>query len=322
MRRQPIPATIFTLSVLAIAVSSTTGCDTEAGHAPTSSMRTGDIGGGHDQPASVAHGEANLAAERPDALLVEPLGYDPESRDYPLIVFLHSYAGGAVEQAWYLHLLQLQASTQDFLLLLPSGAVDAAGNTFWEATDTCCDHDAVQPGDADWLAGQIDRVVSEHPVSRVGLFGASNGGFMAHAMACQHADRVDAVASFAGMTFEDATLCDPSQPVSMLHIHGTSDDVVFFDGLHDESGPAPLTGGYPGAEETVARWVAYDRCDDESTELAPIDVETSLEGAETAREAWSCPEAAVELWTVHGGGHRLEVDLDFAAEVVHWLTIS
>jgi len=258
-------------------------------------------------------------ATRSDAQLVEPIGYDA-SRAYPLIVLLHYYQGSAVENAWYFHVLQLQLVTRDFLLLLPDGTVDEEGNRFWEATDTCCDHDGREPGDVEWLVGQIERVRADHDVSRVALFGASNGGFMAHAMACQASEHIDAIASFAGVTYEDASLCAPAQPVSVLQIHGEDDDVVYYDGLYGETGPAPLTGGYPSAGETVSRWLEPNGCEGEPTELPRLDLDTTADDDETVPLAWSCSEAEVELWTMGGVGHAPDVDTAFAAKVVDRLS--
>ena len=48
---------------------------------------------------------------------------------------------------------------------------------------------------------------------------------MAYRMACQSADLIAGIASLAGATFLDPSRCAPSQPVNILHIHGTADDI-------------------------------------------------------------------------------------------------
>ena len=51
---------------------------------------------------------------------------------------------------------------------------------------------------------------------------------MAYRMACESADLIAGIASLAGMTFLDPSRCAPSQPVNILHIHGTADDSIIY----------------------------------------------------------------------------------------------
>lgn len=314
---------------VALLAAWTLGCATESPAPRSGELFDGDADAGWSGAGDDVRVDARIAVApqggvmapqqiRPDAQLVEPIGYDA-SQAYPLIVLLHFYQGSAVENAWYFHFFQLQAASRDFLLLLPEGTVDTEGNRFWEATDTCCDLDHAEPGDVEWLTRQIEQVRAGHDVSKVVIFGASNGGFMAHAMACQASEHIDAIASFAGMTYEDGSLCNPTHPVSVLQIHGKDDDVVHYEGLVGEDGPAPLTGGYPGAVETVSRWSGHNGCEGDTTGLPQLDLDTSVAGDETTPMAWSCSEAEVELWTMAGVGHSPDVDTTFARQVKDWL---
>ena len=74
--------------------------------------------------------------------------------------------------------------------------------------------------------------------SRIIIAGHSNGGYMSHRMACDHADLLAGVASLAGSTFEGTITgsydvfgqpdyaCEPTEPIHVLEIHGTADRVV------------------------------------------------------------------------------------------------
>ena len=59
--------------------------------------------------------------------------------------------------------------------------------------------------------------------------GFSNGGLMANALACRAARRVRAIVLVAA-GYEGLGRCAPAAPVSVLSIHGTSDQVVRLSG--------------------------------------------------------------------------------------------
>jgi polyhydroxybutyrate depolymerase len=68
-------------------------------------------------------------------------------------------------------------------------------------------------------------------------------------MACDHSDRLAAIVTIAGMQFKDINKCKAKNPVSFLHIHGTADIKIKYDGdiLQEVE--------FPSAEETVADWM-------------------------------------------------------------------
>ena len=65
---------------------------------------------------------------------------------------------------------------------------------------------------------------------------------MALRMACERADLFAAVVSHAGAAFENPASCTPSEPVSVLHIHGTEDMTILFDGGQSEHSDGALVG--------------------------------------------------------------------------------
>ena len=58
---------------------------------------------------------------------------------------------------------------------------------------------------------------------------------MAYHMACKGLPGLRAVASLAGTSYVEESSCDGAPPVSVLHIHGTEDSVIRFDGDATES---------------------------------------------------------------------------------------
>jgi polyhydroxybutyrate depolymerase len=122
--------------------------------------------------------------------------------------------------------------------------------------------------------------------------------------------------SLAGATFADRTKCAPSEPVSVLQIHGTADEIV------DYNGGVIFGRAYPGATETVASWASYDGCRAPGGPApAPLDLDKGIGGAETAvtRFAGCAAGTAVELWTMNGGGHIPNLSPSFSSLIVDFL---
>ncbi len=67
---------------------------------------------------------------------------------------------------------------------------------------------------------------------RVYAMGFSNGGGMAHRLACDAADVFAAIGTVAG-AYVDAAACDAAQPVAVASFHGTRDIVVPYAGAGD-----------------------------------------------------------------------------------------
>lgn len=255
--------------------------------------------------------------DRPFRLHV-PTTYDGD-RPAPLVVALHGWGGNADRIAAQLGLADA-AEERSFLLALPEGETDSEGRQFWNASPACCNADGRDLDDSGYVSAVIDEVARRYRVDagRVFAVGVSNGGFMAHRLACDHADQVAAVVSIAGAQAVDPAACHPSQGVSVLQVHGTADETIHYGGgsiIGDHS--------YPSAEQTVGGWRDLDRCDD-GPGLAdvPLDGDPTLPGAETVRTSWSagCADASeIALWTVEGGGHAPHVTPAFTDALLDWL---
>ena len=279
----------------------------DAGTAPGLDAGTPDAG---YQPDPVL-------AERPYQLVV-PVGASP-STALPLVVLLHGFAETAsLLDTWFGMSDEAQART--FLLALPEGTRNATGQQFWNATDGCCAA-GVDVDDVAYLSSVIEDVKARHRVDgrRVYLVGHSNGGFMAHRLACERADLVTGIVSFAGATWDDASRCTPSRPVSVLQVHGTLDAVVLYLGGRTVMGSA----SYPSAEDTVRTWAVKNGCTGTQLQRLTGDLDLALDVLldETTREAFTgCPQdGAVELWSIFGGSHFPLLSGDFATLTFNWL---
>ena len=218
-----------------------------------------------------------------------------------LVVLLHGYGvSGAVQNLYFQ--FDAQAEQRGFLSVHPDGTKNIIGGQFWNATDACCGFGSTVDDDG-YIMSIIDQVSARYTVDpkRIFLLGHSNGGFLAYRLACNHADRIAAIASLAGDTWLDPAKCKPSQPVSVLQAQGTADRTITYDG-----GSVLFGIQFPGSVQTASMWAAYNGC---SATSAPgpgaVDLLPSIAGSETSTATFGgCPPGIdVELWTMQGAPH-------------------
>jgi len=121
--------------------------------------------------------------------------------------------------------------------------------------------------------------------SRIYATGLSNGGYFSYQLACDLAPRLTAIAAVAA---GDVTLgCRPGVVVPLLHLHGTDDNVVPYDG----------SPWLKGAEESVAGWA-------QRVNECPADPVPGFATGDVHCDVWSCgPTDEATLCTIDGGGH-------------------
>jgi polyhydroxybutyrate depolymerase len=271
-----------------------------------------DSGGGDaaiDAPGVDAGG---IVASRPYTLHV-PSGYDP-TKQTPLVVMFHGYTVDGPSEELYMG-LTAASDASTFLYAYGNGTVDKTGYRFWNATNACCDLDAIPVDDVAYFDAIVADVSSKYNVDRKRIYevGHSNGGFMGHRLACDRASTLAAVVSLAGAQWDDPNKCQPSEPVSIVELHGDADALVIY------GGGSTTEGTYPSASATANIWGAKDGC---NGELSPtgqtLDVDTTLPGNETIVSAFSgCPAGIdVQLWRIQGGSHIPTISHPGFAELV------
>jgi polyhydroxybutyrate depolymerase len=245
-----------------------------------------------------------------------PASYDPAT-PAPLVIALHGYTSNAAELESYLRLTP-EADRRGFVYAYPDGSTGSRGERFWNATDACCSFGGSGPDDSRYLSDLITKIQDTYRIdrARVYVLGHSNGGFMSFRMACDHADQIAAIAAINGATWADAARCKPSEPVSVLAIHSSADETIA------HGGGAIGGSSYPSAAQTVAQWVAHDRCATTATDAPALDLVSDLPGAETAVREYvqGCAGgAAVRSWTVNGGKHVPALGPAFAPAMLDFL---
>ncbi|HZM75592.1 MAG TPA: alpha/beta fold hydrolase [Candidatus Limnocylindrales bacterium] len=246
-----------------------------------------------------------------------PRSYNPASK-VPLVVLLHGYTSNSAEAESYFK-LTAESERRGFLCAMPDGTQDRRGKQYWNATEACCDFYGGGADDTGHLTRLVEKVKSGFSVDakRVFFIGHSNGGFMSHRMACDHADVVTAIVSLAGMVTSKPEQCQPARGVTVVQIHGTMDETISYTGGYNGGQP------YPSAAETVAFWRKQNSCGDAAdASVNPLDLERELEGAETTvtRYRAGCRDGSrVELWSMKGAKHVPALSANFSPAIVDFL---
>lgn len=251
-----------------------------------------------------------VGGDRP-AIVLPPPEHDA-ARPTPLLVVLHGYAASAaqVERRFP---LGSGAAVAEVILVRPQGTTDAVGRRFWNASEACCDLFGAGVDDAAYLLDLIAEIEERLTVSEIALFGHSNGGFMAYRLACDHPERFAAVVTVAGALDDPPPDCGDGGPARVLHIHGTADPIIDFEG-----GALPRRPPYTSAEATVAAFATGAGCGAFAAG-APFDLDAGIEGAETVPYEADCPEGRrVTLWRIEDGRHEPDVRESFAARVLRF----
>lgn len=253
--------------------------------------------------------------ERPFTLVL-PSNYQPGT-PAPLIIGLHGYTAESPYAQNYFALGKV-ADEKGILTVYPSGSKDTNGYLFWNATPACCNFDSNSVDDEAYLLSIIDSVSKDHTVdpARIYIIGHSNGGFMAHRMACNQSDRIAAIVSLAGATYSNPKSCNPTSPVSVLQIHGSNDEVISYTGGY------LFSSAYPSARRTIDLWGKLNECGKKPYRVLPrLDLDRKISGLETTVLRYKgCKTGAnSELWTINKGKHSPELSATFAKSVIDYL---
>ncbi len=223
-----------------------------------------------------------------------PTGYSG-STPVPALFCIHGLAQNPVMfcldtgVAW-----PTKADQEGFVVIMPNGYMNS-----WNA-GTCCGG-AVSAGlDDVSLMRAIFAEVGKHvniDLRRVYATGLSNGGYLSYRLACEASDLFVAVAPSAGAigtaaigggtaTTSDLATCAPTQKISILDIHGTSDPLI----------------PYSTQKPSLAIVQASDGC---SATTMPATVAPS--GGDTTCVSFTgcpaCPNVNVTGCSIADGGH-------------------
>lgn len=220
----------------------------------------------------------------------------------PLVLAFHGGGGHAefmADDARYG--LGREAERSGFVVAFPNGYSRWPGGRLatWHAGGCCGEARDRGIDDVGFARAVVAAVQARVAIDagRVFATGMSNGGMLAHRLACEASDVFAAVASVAGT--DALQRCEPTRPVSVLHLHARDDTHVLYGG---GAGPGAFRDtrqvmDFVSVPETMRRWVARNRC-----EARP---QTTLQrpGAQCETYTGCAGGVSVALCTTERGGH-------------------
>ena len=220
--------------------------------------------------------------------------YEPNiiQENPPLVFLMHGFTGSALGISSYSGMNAI-ADEHGFVVCYPQGTSDQNGNNFWNVGYNFHDNQTVN--DVSFIVSLAEYLQSEYGYDPNNTFvsGMSNGAEMSYKLACETDGFFSAIAPVAGTMFGVSwTSCD-ANPIPVLEIHGTNDNVTLWDGDYNDT----YWGPYPGIEEVIDFWVEKNDCINNE--------DIFLESMNTIKHRYFDCNSNMEVWLyeVIGGGH-------------------
>ena len=211
----------------------------------------------------------------------------------PLVLILHGGFGSGDQVFEHAQVAAL-ADDEGVIVVSPDGVASPLGIRTWNAGRCCGYAESQDIDDVGFVAALLDRLAQSLCVDlrRVHAMGISNGAMLSYRLACELSPRIAAIGPVAGVDMTAA--CAPTRPVPVMHVHGTADmNVPWQGGLGCGLAGVPFTS----VPDSVATWAAYGTC-----KGAPAVLVT--EGDGRCERQGTCPGGAeVVLCAIAGGGH-------------------
>lgn len=220
-------------------------------------------------------------------VLFVPNAYDSATA-IPLLFNFHGFGGNASEYMAYADMRKL-AESEGFILVYPQGS-DLDGSPHWNTCPNGGDNKS-NADDFGFIAALVSELSGTYSIdqNRIYAAGYSNGGMMAYGLANYSSEIFAAVASVSG-TMLDCT-ATPEHPMPVIHLHGTADDTLPYDG----------NKYYNGAQTVLNHWIAFN-----NTNSSPTVTSDSSSSMTIERYVYDQGDAGVAV--VHykyiGGGHQ------------------
>lgn len=243
------------------------------------------------------HTRTLMMGEQKRTYLVHvPKDYDPK-KPAPVVLALHGAAMDGSMMVWFSG-LNKKSEDSGFIVVYPSGMGVGPFRT-WNAGGFSGKMAKGKADDVVFIGKLLDdlAVVVKVDEKRVYACGMSNGGMMCYRLAAELSDRIAEIAPVAGtIAIEES---QPKRPVSVIHFHGSKDNIVPFEMT---KGKSPSFMKLKGVEDSIQTWVKLNGCDEK-----PKDDVVSKEGDEmkVTRKTYSGGKdgAEVVLIVIEEGGH-------------------
>ncbi|MFM7016035.1 MAG: PHB depolymerase family esterase [Bacteroidota bacterium] len=208
----------------------------------------------------------------------------------PLVFVLHglTQSGQAIMNVSNFNAV---ADTAGFILVYPEGISNS-----WNINANL--PGASTANDIGFIQALIDTISVNYSIdqNRIYSCGFSAGGFMSHMLACKSSHCFAAIASVSGtMTDSVYNTCSPSFHLPIMQIHGTSDNIVSFNG----------SLGNKSVDDVINFWKNFNACN-ASPVITPFPNTSLLDFSSADLYDYSpCQNNnKVALIKVNSGGHQ------------------
>ncbi|MBK8444866.1 MAG: T9SS type A sorting domain-containing protein [Sphingobacteriales bacterium] len=243
----------------------------------------------------------------------------------PLIINMHGLGSNAWQQEAYSGMNNI-ADTAAFVVAYPDGLQDAASQTtYWNCGFMSPYHSGSD--DVGFIQAMMDSISAQYNIDqdRIYACGMSMGGFMSYRLACELEERIAAIASVTGVAVDSVFhYCQNTRPVPLLHIHGTADSTVPYEGGAGLGGTIMMP-----VQEAVNFWVARNQCPELPPQITDLADSNTADGCTATHTVYtSCEKGSrVELYRINGGAHTWPgapisigvTNQDFNASETIWL---
>jgi polyhydroxybutyrate depolymerase len=243
--------------------------------------------------------------------------YTPSSwnanQHVPLLIVMHglTQTGAGLMDITQFNLI---AEQNNFIVVYPDGE-----NFAWNANMNISVSTADDIGFIENLALEFQNNFGTDPQKQY-LVGFSNGGFMSHKLACESSMCFAAIASVSG-NMSDTTFsnCQPQFQPAVLHIHGTSDAIVPYNGG---------AGTGVSVDQCIEKWRIVLNCDQTPT-ILNMPNNNLFDLSSPQRFSYLNGTNDLELIKIEGGGHQWPgiqtliggagiINMDFYSPQVIW----
>lgn len=213
----------------------------------------------------------------------------------PLVFVMHGYTSSAFVIRNYSGWSAI-SEEDGVVVCYPQGTQDSFFQSHWNANLGISEVD-----DISFLVALAEYLQETYNLSTDCTYacGMSNGGYMSYSLACEAPETFRAIGSVTGaMSAYDFQNCDPSTVVPVIHLHGTSDFVVSYDGGVDDP-----NWGSAGVPEIIDLWTGMMGTTDLDEIQLPNQEIIDLTSVDFLRYHQSPGGQEFHHYRVNNGGH-------------------
>ncbi len=187
------------------------------------------------------------------------------------------------------------ADEKGFIAAYPNGTGKLEDKVLTWNGGTCCGYAVTnQIDDVGFIRALIAEVQSKYKIDskRIYATGMSNGGIFSYRLACDTSDIFAAIAPVSGT--QNTIPCNPVQPVSVIHFHGTADEHVPYNGGAEDQSLVDVN--FVSVKDSIDFWFSEDQCQQIPQTETFADIQHDMYS--------NCANGtAVELYTIIDGKH-------------------